>query len=188
LSGALHVTIERCLTGDQSAMSALVKRFQGQVFGLCYRMLGNRHDAEDAVQETFIRVLRSLRRYDPTREFEPWLLAIAGNRCRTALAARKRRSREQPFWELPVRETAEAHDARQLAEEVARGLQDLRPEYRQAFLMFHDHEMSYEQIANSLGRPIGTVKTWIHRARRELIQHLVQREVVPENRHAVRRI
>src|SRR3954468_21863612 len=87
----LRPLIRRCLTGDQGACLALVERFQGQVFGLCYRMLGQRQDAEDAAQETFVRVLKNLHRWDQAREFQPWLLAIAGNRCRTALAARRRR-------------------------------------------------------------------------------------------------
>src|SRR5436305_14798936 len=87
----LRPLVRRCLRGDQRAMLDLVERFQGQVFGLCYRMLGQRQDAEDAAQETFVRVLKNLHRWDQERDFQPWLLTIAGNRCRTALAARKRR-------------------------------------------------------------------------------------------------
>src|SRR5258706_13026693 len=92
----LRPLIRRCLTGDQGAMLALVERFQGQVFGLCYRMLGQRQDAEDAAQETFVRLLKNLHRWDPGRDFQPWLLAIAGNRCRTALAARRGRPIAEP--------------------------------------------------------------------------------------------
>ena len=66
-------------------MAALVDRFQGQVFGLCYRMLGHRQDAEDVTQESFSRALRSLKSWDNQRAFRPWLMAIAGNRCRTWL-------------------------------------------------------------------------------------------------------
>src|SRR5437773_9623310 len=87
----LLALVKRCLAGDQGAMLALVERFRGQVFGLCYRMLGQRQDAEDAAQETFVRVLKNLHRWDSARASQPWLLAIAGNRCRTALAARRKR-------------------------------------------------------------------------------------------------
>ena len=66
----LRPLIRRCLTGDQGAMLALVERFRGQVFGLCYRMLGQRQDAEDVAQETFIRVLKNLHRWDAARDFE----------------------------------------------------------------------------------------------------------------------
>ena len=72
-------------------MVELVDAHHGQVFGLCYRMLRHRHDAEDVTQESFVRALRSLAKWDSTREFLPWLLAIAGNRCRTLLAERMRR-------------------------------------------------------------------------------------------------
>lgn len=180
--------VRRCLEGDQLAMRALVLRYQGQVFGLCYRMLGNRQDAEDAVQETFIRVLHSLRRWDPSRDFEPWLLAIAGNRCRSALAARKRRPAWQTLVEPPAEAAQQGDDAVQLAEEVQRGLLLLRHDYREAFVLFHEHGLSYEQIAHALERPLGTIKTWIHRARAELMEYLIQRRVLPECEHVVRAV
>ena len=184
MSDDLRQLIRRCLAGDQKAMIDLVDRFRGQVFGLCYRMLGHREDAEDAAQETFVRVLRNLRSWDSARDFEPWLLAIAGNRCRTALSRRMRRPPARPLVEpLPAR-TPDVQAARQLAEEVALALGTLRAQYRQAFLLFHQHELSYAEIAEALRCPIGTVRTWIHRARRELIRCLQAREVV-ESRHAV---
>jgi RNA polymerase sigma-70 factor (ECF subfamily) len=182
--------VERCLTGDQVAITDLVRRYQGQVFGLCYRMLSDWQDAEDMAQETFVRVVRSLERWDNTRAFEPWLLAIAGNRCRTLLATRKRRPDTSPIVaDLPARGYCEEEQAhRSLAEEVSLGLADIRDEYRQAFLMFHQHEMSYGDIAESMNCPLGTVKTWIHRARRELIGHLRSRGIVEETSHAVRSV
>jgi len=178
--------VRRCLEGDQLAMRALVDRYQGQVFGLCYRMLGNRQDAEDVVQETFLRVLQSLHRWDASRDFEPWLLAIAGNRCRTALAARKRRPHWQTLVEPPAEPVCRQGNAAQLFEELAKGLQLLRDDYREAFVLFHDQGLSYEQIAQVIGRPLGTVKTWIHRARRELMAYLIERELLPECEHVVR--
>ena len=134
-------------------MLALVERFRGQVYGLCYRMLGNREDAEDAVQETFVRVLKSLARWDSKRDFEPWLLAIAGNRCRTALAKRRRRPASYAIVEPLPDARPDEQAAAQLAEEVNLGLQRLRPDHRQAFVLFHQHELSYEQIAESMSRP-----------------------------------
>ena len=73
LTDDLRQLIRCCLAGDQQAMLELVNRFRGQVFGLCYRMLGHRQDAEDAAQETFTRALRNLKSWDPNRDFEPWL-------------------------------------------------------------------------------------------------------------------
>lgn len=178
--GDLQTLVRSCLAGDQPAMLALVERFRGQVFGLCYRMLGQRQDAEDAAQETFVRVLKNLHRWDPERAFEPWLFAIAGNRCRTALAARKRRPVPEAAVEHLPDTSPDARPAEHLAEEVHLALAGLRDDYRQAFVLFHEHEMSYAEIGASMEIPIGTVKTWVHRARRELIDKLRQRGAIPD--------
>src|SRR5688572_29324503 len=137
----LRMLIGRCLSGDQAAMLALVEQFQGRVFGLCYRMLGQRQDAEDAAQETFVRVLKNLHRWDPTREFMPWLFAIAGNRCRTAMAVRRRRPTGEACVESLADDAPDQRPAQQLAEELHLALAELRVEYRQAFLLFHDQEL-----------------------------------------------
>jgi RNA polymerase sigma-70 factor (ECF subfamily) len=172
--------VGHCLAGDQRSMLALVERFQGQVFGLCYRMLGQRQDAEDAAQETFVRVLKNLHRWDPERDFQPWLFTIAGNRCRTALAARKRRPTAELTEELAVDDEPDHDAGRQLAEELHLALQDVRPEYRQAFVLFHEQELSYAEIAEAMQVPLGTIKTWVHRARRELIEKLKQRGAIED--------
>jgi RNA polymerase sigma-70 factor (ECF subfamily) len=185
----LRTILERCLAGDQVAMQALVQRYQSNVFGLCVRMLGRHHDAEDAAQEAFIRALRNLDKVDLARgDIEPWLLAIAGNCCRTRLAQRKRRGESLPLLHDVSDAAVEEEAGKNLAEEVRLGLADLREEHRQAFLLFHEQELSYGEIANVLDAPMGTVKTWVHRARRELIDRLQRRGVLEESRHAVRKI
>lgn len=178
----LQTLVGRCMAGDQGAMLALVERFRGQVFGLCFRMLGQRQDAEDAAQETFVRLLKNLRQWDPSRPFEPWLLAIAGNRCRTALAARKRRPVAEPTVEWVADDAPDQRAADHLAEEVQLALFQVREEYRQAFVLFHEQELSYAEIAAAMDVPLGTVKTWVHRARRELIEQLRQRGAIPDAR------
>ena len=184
---ALHELIDACLAGDQAAATTLVARYQGQVFGLCYRMLGHRQDAEDMAQETFVRALRSLVRWDRNRPFEPWLLAIAGNRCRTLLARRGRRPKSHgEVADLPD-QRPDVSAAKHLAEEVELSLLTLRDEYRQAFLLFHERHLSYDQIAEVLDCPLGTVKTWVHRARKGIVSQLLARGVVIERQHAVRR-
>ena len=165
LPNELHRLIARCLDGEQSAMLELVDRYKGQVFGLCYRMLGHRQDAEDMAQEAFVRVLRNLHRFDPERGFEPWLMAIAANRCRTLMATRMRRPAASPLVEhLGDDEAHNNHAAANLAEEVSLALDQIRDEYRRAFLLFHEQEMSYAEISEALDCPLGTVKTWVHRA------------------------
>lgn len=186
LPDELRPLISLCVRGDQHAMLALVDRFRGQVFGLCLRMLGQRQDAEDAAQETFVRVLKNLHRWDPGRDFEPWLLAIAGNRCRTALATRKRRPAGEALPEQVADDRPDQHSATHLAEEVTLALETVREDYRQAFVLFHEHQLSYEQIAQAMEVPLGTVKTWVHRARRGLIDRLRQRGMVEGASHEVR--
>ena len=180
MSEDFPILVNRCIAGNQPAIGELVGRFRGQVFGLCYRMLGQREDAEDATQETFLRVVNNLHRWDPTRAFEPWLLTIAGNRCRTKLAKRKRRPTVLTL-DYPVPDaTVENRKAELLSEEVSLGLVGIRDEYRKAFLLFHQKEMSYLEIAEVMEVPLGTVKTWVHRARRELINRLRKRGVLGE--------
>ncbi len=176
----LPILVNRCLDGDQWSFRELIHRFRGQVYGLCYRMLGQREDAEDATQETFLRVARNLHRWDQDRAFEPWLLTIAGNRCRTRLAKRMRRPGTTTL-DYPIEDDTGLQAAQLLAEEVDLALDSIRNEYRRAFELFHKHEMCYHEIAETLDVPLGTVKTWVHRARRELICQLKNRGVVGES-------
>ena len=175
LTKELSILVNRCLTGHQPSFQTLVERFRGQVFGLCFRMLGQREDAEDATQETMVRLVNNLHRWEQDRAFEPWLLTIAGNRCRTRLAKKKRRPNILPL-DYPIQD--QSHLKRQaelLTEEIDLALVQLRNEYRHAFIRFHKQEMPYSEIANELGVPLGTVKTWVHRARREIVARLRKR-------------
>ncbi len=180
--------VSRCLAGQQGAMVALVDLFQARVFSLCFRMLGHRQDAEDVTQDSLVRAFRSLRRWDPEREFAPWLLAIAGNRCRTMLAARAHRPVPATMAEEVADHAEQPEKLSNLSEEVRRALDRLRPEYRQAFELFHEEQLSYAEISAALGCPLGTVKTWVHRARRDLIEQLKERGVFEEYGYAVREV
>jgi RNA polymerase sigma-70 factor (ECF subfamily) len=152
-------------------------------------MLGQRQDAEDAAQETFVRVLKNLHRWDAGRDFEPWLLAIAGNRCRTALSKRQRRSGVQTLADDNVAGPCEDLQAsRGMAEEVQLAMNGLRDDYREAFVLFHEQELSYAEISEIMSCPIGTVKTWIHRARLEMMQFLRGRGIGQETRHVMRKV
>ena len=178
----LPILVTRYLDGDQNSLAQLIDRFRGQVYGLCYRMLRQREDAEDATQETFFRVAKNLHRWDSTRAFEPWLLTIAGNRCRTLLSKRKRRPNVLTL-EFPVEDenSRERRAAVLLAEEIELALSGIRAEYRKAFELFHHQQLEYTAIAEELEVPLGTVKTWVHRARREIVLKLQNRGVVYES-------
>ena len=181
---------DRCLAGDQTAISQLIDRFRDRVFGICYRLLGQRQDAEDAAQETFVRAIRYLAKWDQHRDFEPWLFAIAGNRCRTLIAKRARGPQMQCLDQASQLRDVRTHQANLLEEEVSLALVHLSEKHRQAFLLFHEQELCYEEISRTLNCPVGTVKTWVYRARKELIQRLIDRGAVETNAeassHAVR--
>jgi RNA polymerase sigma-70 factor (ECF subfamily) len=171
--------VEALQAGDPQAPRLLIDRYQGVVFGLCYRMMSHRQDAEDAAQEAFLRALRGIAGFDAVRPLRPWLLEIAANRCRTALARRARRPTLASSERIAERVDPRPGlaDPDDLASELERGLQLLRPEYRLVFILFHEQNLSYDEIAQAVSRPVGTVKTWLHRARAELAEDLSRRGV-----------
>jgi RNA polymerase sigma-70 factor (ECF subfamily) len=171
--------VEAIRSGDPQASRELITRFQGVVFGLCYRMLNHRHDAEDAVQETFIRAIRGIFGFDAARPIRPWLLEIAANRCRTAMTQRARRlplaGDRAPEDRADPRPSLDDPD--DLTGELERAVNLLRPDYRLVFTLYNEQGLSYEEVAQAVDRPVGTVKTWLHRARAELAQELANRGV-----------
>jgi RNA polymerase sigma-70 factor (ECF subfamily) len=172
-----HALVEALRADDPRAAGTLIERYQGAVFGLCFRMLGHRQDAEDVMQETFVRALRGISGFEDNRPLRPWLLGIAANRCRTALARRTRRPVVVEASEERADHRAGLADPDDLAGELERALYRLRPEYRLVFVLFHEQNLAYDEISHAVGRPIGTIKTWLHRARAELADYLSRRGV-----------
>jgi RNA polymerase sigma-70 factor (ECF subfamily) len=171
--------VRRCLTSDPLACRELVERFQGDVLAVCRRLLSHAHDAEDVAQEVFLRVFRSLRRWDNARPLRPWVLGIAVNRCRTWVVRRGKRPELADY----LHETADhrpTDDSTELRTEIRAAVDALRDEYRVVFILFHEQGQSYEDISAVVERPVGTVKTWLHRARLELLERLRTRGLVPE--------
>ncbi len=171
------ILVRRCLHGDEEAVRLLVNRFQSEVFGLCVRLLHHRHDAEDVTQEVFLRIFRSLRRWDSQRPLRPWIMRIAVNRCRTWLAKRTRRPELVDYLQDSV-PAPPADDSGELVRELEAAVAELRLEYRTAFVLFHERGQPYEDIAQAMDRPVGTIKTWLHRARLEILNFLRRRGMV----------
>lgn len=170
--------VRRCLRGEAEAIQHLVDRFQVDVYGLCVRLLNHRHDAEDVTQEVFLRVFRSLKGWDSTRALKPWIAGIAVNRCRTWLAQRGKRPELVDYLQDTVPGPS-PDDSAELLHEIHSALSELRLEYRTVFVLFHEQGQPYEVIAQALDRPVGTIKTWLHRARQEILDRLQQRGMVP---------
>ncbi|TWU57484.1 RNA polymerase sigma factor [Rubripirellula reticaptiva] len=163
---------------DENAFAKLMRRHHALVFQICLRMLGHRQDAEDATQETFSRLARYLDRWDRRRPLEPWLVTIAGNRCRTLMARKPYHTSLASSEEPATIVSTLQREADSLAEEVQLAIGQLADDPQRAFRMFHEHSMDYAQIADRMNRPIGTIKTWVHRSRLQLIESLREREVI----------
>jgi RNA polymerase sigma-70 factor (ECF subfamily) len=162
--------------GDVDAFSRIVEAFQRPVFNLCYRMLGNPEDAEDAAQESFWRAFQGLSKYDFQRPFGTWMLSIAAHYCIDRLR-RKRPIMLSLESLLPDEDapdgTPDPEDQthrKQEQEAVQRLLETLGREERAMVVMRYWHDMSYEEIARSLRVSVGAVKSRLHRARHTLAE------------------
>jgi RNA polymerase sigma-70 factor (ECF subfamily) len=170
--------------GRESAYRELIRRYERPVFSLVFRMVRDRTMAEDLAQETFIKVLNNIDRYVPEFKFSSWLFKIANN-----LAIDHLRRRQLPTISMhgaPDATTAsrieatafdvasdgesalDELEARELGTAIEKAIASLRPEYRSCIMLRHVEGRSYEEIAATLDLPLGTVKTYIHRARHEL--------------------
>lgn len=173
--------VRAALQGDQDAFAELVYTFQDAVYNLCYRMLYERTEAEDAAQETFLKAYLNLARYDPSRAFKTWLLTIASNHCIDRL--RRRRmiwlSIDEP---LPpahnlalTSEEPEPEDAmilNQRSKAIQELLGQLNPEYRAAVVLRYWYDYSYTEIADILDTTESAIKSRLFRARQMLADKL----------------
>jgi len=167
--------VKQARAGDQAAFTRLVEAYQTPVYNLAYRMLGNTVEAEDAAQETFIRAYTHLDTYDPARKFSSWLLAIASHYCVDTL--RRRRINYLSFDELPpmvelsMPRTTQPEQVvvrQQDSSAIQRLLDTLPPAYRTPVILRYWYDMSYREIAETMGVTESTIKTRLHRARARL--------------------
>lgn len=176
--------VRHAARGREAAYRELIRRYQRPVFSLIYRMVRDRELAEDLAQETFVKVLNAIDSYRPEYKFSSWIFKIANN---AAIDQLRRRSLETLSLDgSPQAESAEAIEAttlqigdpresqleevtsRELGSQIESAIGKLRPEYRSCILLRHIEGRPYEEIAEILDLPLGTVKTYIHRARNEL--------------------
>lgn len=170
--------------GNEHAYRELIRRYERPVFSLIFRMVRNREQAEDLSQETFIKVLNALESYRPEFKFSSWVFKIANNAAIDQLRRRELDTLSldgSPHADTPElieatalqisdhTETAlEEVENRELGGTIEAAIEKLRPEYRACILLRHVEGRAYEEIAEMLNLPLGTVKTYIHRARNEL--------------------
>lgn len=164
--------------GDEEAFTHLVETYQKPVYNLCYRMLGDPDGAEDAAQETFLKVYQNLNRYDRDRSFATWLLSIAAHYCIDRLRRRKFVSfsideKEEGQTELPdhaAPDPEEETTRKQEREHLQLLLQSLNPTDRAAVILRYWYDASEAEIAQTLKISIPAVKSRLHRARLELAE------------------
>jgi RNA polymerase sigma-70 factor (ECF subfamily) len=175
--------VRRCLSGDQRACRDLVRRYERPVYSVLMRVVRRAEDAEDLVQETFVKVFQALDRYDTERPFSAWIFTIASR-----LAIDHLRRRRVKTVSLEVSEPGSTEDPPDVednglkpdeitsnAEEesnAARLIDSLPEHYRIVVVLRHQQDLSYEEIAEALNLPLGTVKARIHRARALLKQRI----------------
>jgi RNA polymerase sigma-70 factor (ECF subfamily) len=177
--------------GRDAAFRELVRRYERPVFSLIFRMVRDRELAEDLAQDTFVKVLNHIDRYRPEFKLSSWLFKIANN-----VAIDHLRKRQIPTISMdgsPHATTSDSVEAttlqvadhqesaleemesRELGTAIEQAIASLRPEYRACIMLRHVEDRSYEEIAATLDLPLGTVKTYIHRARHELRKALEDR-------------
>ncbi|CAA9359913.1 MAG: hypothetical protein AVDCRST_MAG68-4337 [uncultured Gemmatimonadetes bacterium] len=179
-----HELVALAQKGSEKAYRELLGRYQRPVFSLIYRMLRDREQAEDLAQETFVRVFNHIDRYDPKYKFSSWIFKIATNltidhirkkEVATVSIDGSRYAVTADEIEASTISVAsddenpeELLEAKELGSSIEEAIGGLRAEYRTAILLRHVEGREYQEIADIMGLPLGTIKTFIHRARKEL--------------------
>ena len=172
--------VNAALEGNQDAFAEIVYAYQDSVYNLCYRMLGERTEAEDAAQEAFLRAYLNLKRYDPARSFKTWVLSIASNYCIDRL--RRRRLQWLSLDDEPTSDhlslssdDAEPEPAtlmREHSKAIQALLSELSPDYRAAVVLRYWYDYSYTEIADIMDTTESAVKSRLFRARQALADKL----------------
>ena len=184
MDGADVADVARARAGDETAFQDLVERHSRAVFRLAYRMTGNEHDAEDVVQETFLRAYRRLSQFEERANFGSWLYRIAANCAYDSLRSRKRRQDQAPLPEQEEQDEA-MHGAvvdapsperlvfsGQVQRRVQSAMARLSERERAAFVLRHFEQLSTREIGDALGLDEGAVKHSVFRAVRKLREAL----------------
>lgn len=179
--------VKLALKGDQSAFAEIVGLYQERIYHMSYRMLSNKQEAEDVVQETFLRVHHHLERFDENMKFSTWIYRIATNLCIDRLRKRK------PIYSLDAESSDyegldgyamipsddRTPESELLLSETQRiiheAIDTLPPKYKSVMILRYIQEMSLQEVGDVLGMPVTTIKTRVHRGREFLRKKLEHR-------------
>lgn len=168
----------RCQGGDADAMAILVQRWQPRLFGFALRVLGDRDAAEDAVQSSWVDVVRRINSVNDPKSIRPWLFRIVANKCTDTLRKRSKRRQSASVADaeqVPDPEAEKRQIAARQSDRVARirdEMKTLDAGQREVLRLYYLEDLSIESIAKQLSVPAGTVKSRLHHARRKLKQSL----------------
>jgi len=169
--------------GDRTAFGALVEAYQHKAYGIAYSFVGNREDAVELAQESFVRAFRAIGRFDTRLPFYPWLYRIIRNTCLNHLKKKKRHGELSldalidAGYDVPDHEgTERTVELNELRRAIAGAIGQLQPEHREILLLRHLQELSYSEIAACLEIPQGTVMSRLHAARKGLRKRLEAQE------------
>jgi RNA polymerase sigma-70 factor (ECF subfamily) len=174
--------IERCLKGDERAWEQIVRQHWRRVFNVAYKFVGRHDEAEDLTQDVFLKVFKSLATFDRRANFQTWLVSVSRNLCidhyRSVRKERETINRDVNADDLsPQSVEISAHVALErldLAQELRRALRELPETLRTAVVMRDIQELSYQEIADRMQLPEGTVKSRINRGRHELARQITR--------------
>lgn len=176
--------VAAALKGRPEACEEIVRRYERPIYGLIARMVRDEAQAEDLTQDTFLKMFRALARYDPALRFSSWLFRIAHNTAIDYLRQRRLpiaaaiedpdddSDRLQLLPDLSAVSPERSAERAELTVAVDRALDRVRPDYRAVLVLRYQEGLEYQDIAEVLSLPLGTVKTFLHRARRDLAREL----------------
>lgn len=181
--------IHRFQDGDIYAFDAIVNRYKDQLLNFAYRFLNNPEEAEDVVQETFLRIFRNKHAYREIAKFSTWVYTIAGNLAKTELRKRKRRKYlylsdmgyDDKEYEIVDPNANTEKEVESLFQEkiIQKAIDELPPRFRQVILLVEIQELPYEEVSKIMRVPLGTVKSRVNRARLKLqakLSDIMERE------------
>ena len=177
---SIDAVIQRCLAGDQDAWAVIVRQHWRKVFNIAYKFTGKHDEAEDLTQDVFLKIFKSLNTFDRRANFQTWLVSVSRNLCidhyRSVRKERETIDRDVDAGELmPAASTTSpfaALEQRDRVDLLKRALEQLAPALRSAVLLRDIQELSYQEIADQLHLPEGTVKSRINRGRTELARQI----------------
>ena len=173
--------ILRFQQGDELAYVELVNRYRDRLINFVFRFVGSFEEAEDIVQDTFVKLYQKKDYYRPISEFSTWIFPIASNLAKTELRKRKRRKvsylsqigMEEKDFDIPVEDTTDEETVGEYTEsQIQDAIQSLQLHFRTALILRDIEELSYEEISKILDVPLGTIKSRINRARLQLQEKL----------------